>query len=172
MIETKRLVIRDVMMEDKLSYIEMAEEGSLNDCGFDTECRSWITEWIINAQKVSLRNDPTKDWLAYSIVLKEENRVIGSIGCSYYDDLDKVGITYFIGAEYRGKGYATEAVNSYLRYFFSNYHVDEIIATIREENVASWRAIEKTDFKLVEKKMYQDINDEKPELYRFYTMVK
>lgn len=111
MIETKRLVIRDVMMEDKLSYIEMAEEGSLNDCGFDTECRSWITEWIINAQKVSLKNDPTKDWLAYSIVLKEEN-------------------------------------------------------------VASWRAIEKTDFKLVEKKMYQDINDEKPELYRFYTMVK
>ena len=46
----------------------------------------------------------------------------------------------------------------------------ELIATVREENIASWKTIEKASFQLVERKMYQDINDAKEELYRFYAI--
>ncbi len=59
-----------------------------------------------------------------------------------------------------------------MQYFCDNYSFDEIIATVREENVASWKTIDKTGFELVDKKLYQDINDEKPESYRFYKMVR
>lgn len=57
---------------------------------------------------------------------------------------------------------------AYTNYFFAHYPIKKLIATIREENVASWKTIEKASFQMVERKMYQDINDAKEELYRFY----
>ena len=51
---------------------------------------------------------------------------------------------------------------------FVHYSIKKLIATVREENVSSWKPIEKVSFQLVERKMYQDINDAKEELYRFY----
>lgn len=46
----------------------------------------------------------------------------------------------------------------------------EIIATILDANAPSWKIAEKSGFKLIEKKMYKDIDDEKEELYRFYVI--
>jgi hypothetical protein len=43
-----------------------------------------------------------------------------------------------------------------------------MIATVRAENVPSWKVVEKADFLLTEKKMYRDLNDSKDELYYFY----
>lgn len=45
-----------------------------------------------------------------------------------------------------------------------------MIATVREENISSWKVVEKAGFALVERKLYQDINDDKEEMYRFYEM--
>ena len=39
---------------------------------------------------------------------------------------------------------------------------------MRNENVPSWKAIEKAGYILNEKRMYKDLNDNKKELYRFY----
>lgn len=47
-----------------------------------------------------------------------------------------------------------------------------MIATVRDENVPSWKVVEKAGFTLIEKRMYKDINDDKEELYRFYEMTK
>jgi RimJ/RimL family protein N-acetyltransferase len=93
---------------------------------------------------------------------------VGSVGCSYYEDLEKVGITYFIGADFRNNGYASEAIKAYVCYFFEHYDENEIIATIREDNLPSWKTIERAGFSLTEKKMYRDITDANEELYRFY----
>lgn len=46
--------------------------------------------------------------------------------------------------------------------------IKKLIATVREENVASWKTIEKAAFQFVERKMYQDINDTEEERYRYY----
>ncbi len=88
----------------------MAADGSLNDCGFDKDCGNWITKWIDEAREFTFRDNPNTDYLAYTITLKTEATAIGSVGCSYYADLQKTGITYFIGAQYRDNGYAVEAV--------------------------------------------------------------
>lgn len=168
LIETQRLIIRDLKSEDEKAFVEMASDGSLNDIGFDESCGTWMTAWITEAQQFAIRNNPRKDYLAYVITLKNENEVIGSVGCSYYEDLNEVGITYFIGAQYRNAGYAVEAVQAYTKYFFSNYDIQKMIATIRAENVPSWKVVEKVDFLLTEKKMYRDLNDSKEEMYHFY----
>ena len=90
------------------------------------------------------------------------------MGCSYYDDLREIGIVYFIGASYRNRGYAVEAAKAYTAYFFNHYNLPRLIATIREENPASWKTAEKAGFRFIERKMYKDINDDNEELYRFY----
>lgn len=69
---------------------------------------------------------------------------------------------------YRRNGYAVESIQAYSKYFLGHYQIKELFATVREENIASWKTIEKASFQLVERKMYQDINDAKEELYRFY----
>lgn len=71
---------------------------------------------------------------------------------------------------FRKKGYITEAINAYVQFFFRQYSESEIIATILDANTSSWKVAEKSGFKLIEKKMYKDIDDEKEELYRFYVI--
>lgn len=167
-IETERLIIRDLQNEDALSYMKMASDGSLCDCGFDIECSNWIHKWITEAKQLAIYDNPNKDYLAYTICLKKENIVIGSVGCSYYEDMHETGITYFIGSLYRNNGYATEAVGAYINYFFNHYDIQRLIATVREENISSWKVIEKIGFVLTEKRMYKDLNDSKEEWYYFY----
>ncbi len=143
-IETQRLLIRDVKTEDKMPFVKMAADGSLNDCGFDRDCSKWITKWIDEARCFAFRDNPNTDYLAYTIALKAEAVVIGSVGCSYYEDLQESGITYFVGAQYRNNGYAVEAVKAYTDYFFNHYNA---------------------------KRMYKDLNDDEEKLYRFYEKI-
>lgn len=168
MIETQRLLIRDLKQEDEKAFVKMASDGSLNDVGFGDGCGDWMGDWISEAKQFAVRNNPGMDYLAYAVTLKEENKVIGSVGCSYYEDLKEVGITYFMGAEYRNLGYAVEAVQAYTKYFFESYNIPRMIATVRTENISSWKVVEKAGFLLTEKRMYKDINDRKEELYHFY----
>ncbi|WP_026527398.1 GNAT family N-acetyltransferase [Butyrivibrio sp. VCD2006] len=167
-IENDRLIIRDVAQSDGEAFINMASDGSLNDVGFDKDCSSWMGDWIKEAQNLAREDNPRKYYLAYVIEDKKTGSSVGSVGCSFYEDLKKVGITYFIGADFRNNGYASEAIKAYVCYFFEHYDENEIIATIREDNLPSWKTIERAGFSLTEKKMYKDINDAEEELYRFY----
>lgn len=170
-IETSNLVIRELNTSDESFFIKMSLDGSLEkDIGFDANCGKWMKKWISESQKLTAQDDPTVKYLAYAVQLKHSETVIGSVGCSYYEDLGKVGITYFIDSNYRNQGYASEAVKAYLQYFFQHYDIHEIIATVRESNISSCKVIEKSGFRLLERKMYKDLNDGFEEMYRFYVM--
>ena len=49
LIETERLIIRDLKSEDGKVLVEMALDGSLNDIGFDENCGIWMKAWITEA---------------------------------------------------------------------------------------------------------------------------
>lgn len=167
-IETERSLIRTLKPEDEGPFIKMALDGSLNDVGFGNGCSGWMANWIIEAKKLTDIDNPILEYLAYAIELKEKGCVIGSVGCSYYNDLQEIGITYFIGAKYRHNGYAVEAVKAYAKYFMEHYNINKLIATVREENISSCKVVEKADFEMIQKKIYKDLNDEKAEVYHFY----
>lgn len=170
-LETRRLIIRDLLPADSLAFAQMAADGSLRDIGFDPNCSSWITAWQEEAAALAIQDDPKRDYLAYTVVLKDSLIPIGAVGCSYYEDLQQTGITYFIGAPYRSNGYALEAVEAYLDYFSSHYPIQTLIGTVRAENIPSWQVLEKAGFRLTAKKQYRDINDTQEELYHFYERV-
>ncbi len=167
-IETERLVIRSIERGDEKVFLQMAKDGSLTEVGFDRDCGEWIDDWIDEALILTANDDPRADYIPCTIVDKTSDSIIGNVGCTYYEDTDRIGICYFIGAEYRRNGYASEAVRAYTSYFFDHYNEKEIIATIKDENTSSYKTAERSGFKLVETKMYKDIYDEEEELYRFY----
>lgn len=117
-IETDRLIIRSIEHGDERAFADMAKDGSLLDIGFDMNCSEWIEEWIGEALLMDEIDNPQNAYIAYTICLKSNGLVIGSVGCSYYEDLEQTGITYFIGQKYRRNGYAVESVQAYINYFF------------------------------------------------------
>lgn len=168
-IETERLIIRSINPADENAYIEMASDGSLEEIFGDcSECHKWMKDWIEESVLLDKANNPNGEYLAYTIVEKERNIPIGSVGCSYYEDLNQVGITYFIGSKYRQNGYASEATAAYANYFWEQYNASGMIDTVKTVNVASCKTLEKSGFSLIETKMYCDINDTSEELYNFY----
>ena len=170
--ESKDLIIRQLVTDDAKAFSDMAKDGSLEEVGFSKDCYQWMDNWIKETKKLNNDDNPLKDYLAYTLEEKQTGKVVGSVGCSYYDDFDTVGICYFISAEYRNKGYAAQAADAYVQYYFDNYDLPEIIATIKDSNVASWKVAEKTGFELSDTRMYKDINDECEEMYRFYRREK
>lgn len=169
-LETDRLVIRSIHRGDELIFAGMAKDGSLMQLGFDVNCSGWINDWITEAEELTQKDDPRKNYIPCVLELKATGEVIGSVGTTYYEDTDKIGICYFLGAAFRKNGYITEALEAYLPFFFDHYRESEIMAVILDTNTPSWKVAEKSGFTLAEKKMYKDSDDEKEELYRFYTM--
>jgi len=168
-IVSERLRIRSIEYGDEKAFAEMAKDGSLTEIGFDENCSEWIDDWAKEAVELDEKDDPRVNYIASAVCFKEDGRVIGSVGSTYYEDSARIGICYFIGTEYRNKGYASEAVKAYLRYFFEHYKEDEIAATILAGNAPSRKTAEKAGFVLNSIRMYKDIYDDEEKLYCFYS---
>ena len=169
-IETERLIIRSIQQGDEIAYAEMARDGSLSEIGFDEGFHEWMGDWIKEALELTERDDPRAAYIPCTILLKSTGEIIGNVGCTFFEDMKKVGICYFAGSSFRRAGYVTEAAKAYISYFFEHYHESEIIALILDSNNASWRTAEKIGFELSEIKMYKDACEEKENLYRFYSI--
>ena len=103
-LETNRLIIRSIELEDEKAFTEIAADGSLAEDifgGYQGEYSNQIHAWVTEAILLDREDDPKKDYISYTIIEKMRNIVIGSVGCSYYEDSKQVGIVYFIGAKYR-----------------------------------------------------------------------
>ena len=172
-IETERLIIRSLTLEDEQAFIEMASDGSLMEIfGGCSQSDTWMEEWIRESMQLEEQNDPNREYLAFVIEEKTDNRAVGSVGTSYYEDIQKTGITYFIGSRFRGQGYGAEAVSGFVQHFFKHYDTDTLIARARVRNEASCKTLERAGFVLYDTDMYQDMFDETPELSNFYQITK
>lgn len=174
-IETEQLIIRSTEPSDANAYIDMASDGSLDEdifCGCSRDYAEWMPGWIEENILFDKEDNPMTESIAYTIVEKERGVPVGSVGCTYYEDSKQVGIVYFIGTEYRGKGYAAEAVRAYVKYFFGHYNIQKLLANIRNANIASCKVAENAGFSLVDMRMYQDYGDEAEKLYNFYVIKK
>ena len=79
-----------------------------------------------------------------------DGTVIGDVALQ---DIDWVHRSCSLGygltkLEYRGKGYATDAVRAILRYGFRYLGLERISAITQEENIGSQRVLEKCGFTL------------------------
>lgn len=172
-IETERLIIRSLRPEDEKAFIEMASDGSLTEIYGDcSECHKWMGKWITESMQLEEENNPYHAYLAFVIEEKKSGQAVGSVGTSYYEDMQKIGVTYFLGGKYRGQGYMAEALGAFADYIFSHYDTNTLFATAAVRNQASCKTLEKVGFRLFDTKSYQDLFDEAEELSNFYELDK
>lgn len=80
-------------------------------------------------------------------IFTHEGIYIGNIGIVNIDRLHRNGeITYFIGEDYWGKGYATEATKAMLGFAFKTLELERIQGRCMKHNIASFRVMQKCYF--------------------------
>jgi RimJ/RimL family protein N-acetyltransferase len=88
-----------------------------------------------------LAQEPGRIWLATT--LRSDGRQIGGIGLRVDDQHQHAELGYWLGVQYWGQGYATEAARAILRYGFENLGLHRIYASHFKHNPASGRILVK-----------------------------
>ena len=144
-IETSRLILRNWKDDD---YLDLHEIISDDRVGQSAGC-SVVKD--IEDSKHSIKTYILYNQ-SYAIVLKSENKVIGSIGMDNISpdkelkNLNQRYIGYTINPNYWGNGYAPEAVKYLIKYLFEEVHLDLIWSSHYDFNIKSKRVIEKSSF--------------------------
>jgi len=145
-LSTERLILREWTENDSSDLYEYAKSELVGpNAGWKPHKSEEESKEII---RMFINNNDT-----YAIVLKSENKVIGSIGLhnrkpdeKLYSLLQKE-IGYVLNPKYWGNGYIPEAVNCLLDYAFNKFNLDLIWCGHFDFNNNSKRVIEKCGFK-------------------------
>ena len=149
----------------KRLYLRPFKLGDLNDV-FDYANNENVTRYLTwNSHKnlaetynfllktATIYDDKTFRW---AIVLKQNNKVIGSIDVTRIEEENSVAeIGYVLNETYHNQGYMSEAFKGVIDYLFNKVQFKKIVACYQLENIASKRVMEKCGLKplnLIEEK--------------------
>lgn len=91
----------------------------------------------------------TLDDKALSLTIRNlENNIIGQIIVSSHSDINQLSITYWIGKDFRGRGYASLAVHEVMSKIWELDNTASFEFCIDDENIASIKVLEKVCKKL------------------------
>lgn len=90
---------------------------------------------------LALCREPGKLWLA--ITLRDNGRQIGGVGLRIDEHHQHAELGYWLGAQYWGQGYATEAAHEMLRYGFEVLRLHRIFASHFKQNSPSGKILTK-----------------------------
>ncbi|MBR1988478.1 MAG: GNAT family N-acetyltransferase [Clostridia bacterium] len=168
--ETERLIVRKLSLSDAEDIFEFAVDPDTGPrAGWQPhkdieETKSLINMWIDRYdQDIEQRN--------FAIILKSNNKMIGSIGImdlikrnkddiqtkivkDNFDGNSVYEIGYVVSKKYWGKGIMTEATKGMMKYLFEEVGVDAIAIRHYEENIGSGKVQDKCGFKIIGN--YQD----------------
>lgn len=152
-IQTERLILRAFKQSDLNDFFEYA---SVEGVG---ERAGWKHHESIDESQQILNNFINDD-KTFAIVLKSNQKVIGSLGVEEYSLEDKLTefnnyngreIGYVLSKEYWNKGIMTEAVKAIISYLFEEINLDFLLCGYYDFNIQSKRVQEKCGFKAYRK---------------------
>ncbi len=117
-----------------------------------TKYLTWPTHKDINVSKSFieqwLKKHEKNDFYDWTIVLKDINEPIGSIGVvKQSDDIKMVRIGYCIGKKWWNKGITSEALNRLIKFFFEEVGVNRIESRHDPNNPNSGKVMVKCGMK-------------------------
>lgn len=142
-IETERLILRAITDEDIADVYEYAKNPNVgNNAGWSYHKSVEESKEIANQMFIG------QD-LVWGIALKEDNKIIGTIG--FVDNIARPyengkGIGYALSEKHWGQGYMTEAVKEIIRYGFEVVGFEIIHINCYAFNLRSKKVIEKSGF--------------------------
>lgn len=144
-IETTRLILRDASVSDAEDMFEYAKLEEV------TKHLSWKPHLTIkDSEKIldMLSNEAKeKDSYAFkAIVLKENNKMIGTIDARIFGDgLKDAEFGYCLNPEYWSKGYMSEALKAFIEALHKEHGVENIFGSFERENIASKKVMQKNN---------------------------
>lgn len=147
-VNTARLLIRPVCMEDKEAMYRYRSHPETNRyLSLIPQTVDDVAEFI--GKTSSMVNVPGT-WFQCVVIEKASQTLIGDIGIHFLDtdpENRQAEIGYTLDREFRGKGYATEALTAIIGYLFHSLDKHRIIASIDPVNTDSVRLIERLGFR-------------------------
>lgn len=148
-IETERLILRAFEQGDLDDFFEYASIDGVGEmAGWKRHENKQDTQEILNG---FIQKNKT-----FALVLKENNKVIGSLGVEKYGmesclseffDLKGREIGYVLSKKYWGRGLMPEAVTAVVDYLFNVADLDFLTCGYFDRNAQSCRVQEKCGFK-------------------------
>ena len=162
MIETERLIIRQIQESDVEDMFEYAQDE-------DTGPRAgWPPHKTIEDTRkiVNMWLEPNRTEKNYSMIYKPDNKMIGTIGIVHLNQkrkdasnifanqLIKEGKSIFeigttLSKKYWSKGISTESLKAIIDYLFKNKGADVVLTLHYKENIASQKVQEKNNMKVL-----------------------
>jgi ribosomal-protein-alanine N-acetyltransferase len=141
LIETERLVLREITLEDKESLFKLHSDSVVQKYTGEPVVESMEEiEKAIASRIITYKKYGFGRWATF---LKNENQFVGWAGLAYLPEFDEVDLGYRFLPEYWGLGIATEASSAILNYGFDSLKLKKIVAIALKEHKASIRVMEK-----------------------------
>lgn len=171
-IETKRLILRPIQLEDASDLFEYASDEEV------VRYLSWPRHTELQTSETSIRDRfltrpdhgiPE----AYAIVWKEEMKMIGTVDVHtvHHNDVGEIG--YVLNRHYHNRQITTEALQAALKVWFADTGFRRLEIMHNVTNIASRRVIEKCGF--IKEGEYRQLTHEKDGKYydfAFYALLK
>lgn len=144
-IETERLILRRFVVQDA--------QDMYNNWATDTKTTKFLpwkthenvefTRALLTDYTDNYKNDNVYNWV---IEVKEENKIIGSIGVVRINELNfSCEVGYCISSEFWNKGITTEAMRAVIDYLFKEVGFNRIVALYDTNNQASGKVMIKSN---------------------------
>lgn len=163
-LETERLLLRTVEVEDAPFYLNLVNDpafiANIGDRGIRNlaSARDAITNGPVKMQA-------TLGHSIYLVQLKASGVAVGMSGLIKRDTLADVDIGYAFLPPYRGQGYALEAARAVVEYARTTMVLPRLVAITSPENNASNALLEKIGMRF-DKMVYLTPEDTGTRLYR------
>ena len=139
---TERLIIRELCEAD---YPEF--ERTLNDV--QKTCSGSGTGFLNSLITQYSEIDIITVLSSFGIFEKATGKLMGTVGAGKHDDLNEPEIFYYLSAEYRGYGFASEAVKAVTEWALKNYNIPYLIGTVAVDNVKSQHVLERCGYQFI-----------------------
>ena len=145
-LDTKRLIIRPITLDDKNEIFEYRSDTETN------KYQGWIPKTIDDVEtfigKISKQINEPETWFQFVIIEKETQKIVGDLGIHFFDSENRqVEIGCTLNKEFQNKGYATESIKRVIDYLFKELNKHRIITSIDPDNKNSIRLVERIGFR-------------------------
>ncbi|TYR73578.1 GNAT family N-acetyltransferase [Rossellomorea vietnamensis] len=150
MIETKRLIIREMVQSDydalcRILCDEEVMRGAYESAFNLEEAQNWLNRHLTRYEELGFG--------LWAVELKETNEMIGQCGLTMqgWRENEVLEIGFLFQKEYWHRGYATEAAVACKEYAFSVLNADRVYSIIRDTNIAAQKVAVRNGMNIIDK---------------------
>ena len=144
-LETERLILRKVLYSDQQDIYEYARNPAVaKHVLWQPHQSEFDTIQFLNLVYEAYNHNKAAPW---AIELKESHKVIGTVGFVNWNRVNnEAEIGFALSELYWNRGIVTEAVKKIVSFGFQKMELTKIISRCKEQNIGSFRVLEKCGF--------------------------